>query len=101
MPLSELPSSLREWAADIAFIIVFLTCSVSVSWELIHIPRYLMHFAGARGLISSIVLVGMVIDGLGPEFHPLLDLVKCISSHLISSVLWSLVCSYSWTTSQP
>ncbi len=67
MPLSELPSSLREWAAVIAFIVVSLMCSVSVSWESIHIPRYFMHFVRAKVLVSPSVFIGMVIVGPGSE----------------------------------
>ena len=82
MPLSEFPSNLSVWAAVIAFVVEFLTCLFSVNRESIHMPRYLMHLTGFRVLVSPSLFVGIVIDGPGPEWRPLLDFVKCISSHL-------------------
>ncbi len=59
-----------------AFDVVFLTCSVSVSHESIHILRYLMIFDGVRVLVSPSTFMGMVIEGPGPSWWPLLDFVK-------------------------
>ena len=71
-----------------------LTCSVRVSRESIHTPRYLMIFDGARDLILPSTFVGIVIDGPGPSCLPLLDFVKWISSHFTWSVLSPLSLSH-------
>src|SRR5260370_26458918 len=83
-----------------AFNVVFLTCLVSVNHELIQILRYLMIFNGVRVLISPSTFMGMVIEGPGPSWWPLLDFVKCISSHFTWSILSPLSFSHLRTDSK-
>ena len=72
----ELPSSLRVWAALMAFKVIFLTCLPKLSWASSHIPRYHMTLAGWVVFISLGLFVGMVAAGLMPACLPLMDLVK-------------------------